>query len=152
GYWLWRDAGGALSFAAPRTTARHAPAAATPRRRSAPGPGWEAAALGVLLAVAAAAAFGALQSLPLGRGSAMGRGLMPLALSFLLLGLGVIVAVEGYIRRPAVQRASLWPPFAVLAAVAAFALAIKPFGLLAATGLAAAITAAYALRGRYAGM
>jgi putative tricarboxylic transport membrane protein len=110
------------------------------------------AALGVLLIGVAGAAIISSFELPSGRGFSMGPREMPFALAALLTVLGVIVAVEGIVRQRVVARASLWPLFAVLAAAAAFALAIQPLGLLPATALAAAITAGYALRARPAVM
>jgi hypothetical protein len=80
----------------------------------------------------------------------MGPGTMPTALSVLLIVTGAIVAIEGLVRQRMTVPASLAPLVWVLAAAAAFGLAIRPLGLVAAIILTTAILAVYAERTRVA--
>lgn len=96
----------------------------------------------------AIAAFGLwlARDYPVGTLRRMGTGFMPLALSWLLLGLGAIVFVQGLLERPvAVDPAdaeqqvgvwqSLWPISVVAASLVAFALTIEWLGLVVAIAL-----------------
>jgi hypothetical protein len=161
GYWLWREQAGVSWARSLLPTLRAAPAQRQATRRTAarrtPTPaaatvegGWKGAALGVLFLALGIVAFNSAQELPGWRGFAMGPGTMPTALSVLLIATGAIVAIEGLVRQRMTVPASLAPLVWVLAAAAAFGLAIRPLGLVAAIILTTAILAVYAERTRVA--
>lgn len=107
----------------------------------------------------AIAAFGLwlARDYPMGTLRRMGTGYMPIALCWLLMGLGAIVLVQGLLERPPIPEgvadaqepsfiASLWPIAVVAASLVAFALTIEWLGLVVAIILLVMI-AGFAYRG-----
>jgi putative tricarboxylic transport membrane protein len=82
-----------------------------------------------LMAGGAVYAFSAFASLPLGTLRQAGPGMFPIGLGGLLFLIGVGVFVPSLFRSENLPSFGLRPLIAVLAAVAAFALLIGPFGL-----------------------
>ena len=113
------------------------------------GPGWPTLVPGLLLVALAGVALYAGSDLAGRRGFALGPGTMPGILSFTLLGLAILVVVEGFFRGRIHLPASAMPFLVISAAGAVFLLAVSYVGLAIATGLASAIVASYGLRGRY---
>jgi hypothetical protein len=62
----------------------------------------------------------------------MGPGMFPMALGFVLAGFGVMLMISAFFRPGPAMEARVVVPLFVLAGVAAFALLIRPFGLLPA--------------------
>jgi hypothetical protein len=111
-------------------------------------PGLRSGAPALAFVALAALTLYAGRDLPGMRGFAMGPGTMPTALSVLLLVLGILAVLEGFLRKRARIPLSAAPLLAVFAGGAAFALSMQPLGLVISTGLAASILAVYALRTR----
>lgn len=94
------------------------------------------------LALLALAAFGLFQSanLPVGTLSAFGPGLLPKALSVGILLLGALILVLDYIEPgERISAFNLRAPIFIAAALMAFAVMIKPLGLLGAVPVTIAI-------------
>jgi lysylphosphatidylglycerol synthetase-like protein (DUF2156 family) len=74
--------------------------------------------------------FGA--SLSWGTASAMGSGYLPLALSWTLLAIAVVLSVRGLLRQPEkILRFSLWPALVLTVATIIFGLVLEHIGLVA---------------------
>lgn len=89
---------------------------------------------GGLLLVIGGLAFSAYAGLSYDLGSLrrMGPGMFPAALGLLLAAFGLIVMVPAYFRPGEKPVLRIWTPIFVLSGVAAFALTIRPFGLIPA--------------------
>lgn len=81
------------------------------------------------------AAYGlhAATTLPLGTIRSMGPGMFPAILGSILVVLGLVVAIPAAFREGAPMDLRRWSPTFVLLAIAAFALVVRPFGLIPAT-------------------
>lgn len=78
----------------------------------------------------------------LGRAGRMGPGYFPLALSVVLLGLGLVVALRSLMASSEpVSGLRIWPLAALTAAIVVFGVGIEPIGLVAAVPLATVIAA-----------
>lgn len=95
------------------------------------------AVIGVLFAWYAASHY------QLGTLRSMGPGMFPMGLGLLLALLGVMQIVPALLRPGTMPKIRIWSPLFVLLGVAAFALVIRPFGLLPAI-LAVAIISSFA--------
>lgn len=62
----------------------------------------------------------------------MGSGMFPTALGLVLAGFGLAIAIPAAFRPGVMPEIRVWTPIYVLAGVAAFALMIRPFGLIPA--------------------
>lgn len=62
----------------------------------------------------------------------MGPGMFPTALGFVLALFGAILAVSAFFRQGTMPEIRIWTPLFVLAGTAAFAMTIRPFGLMPA--------------------
>ena len=97
---------------------------------------------GLALAVLGAAAAGwAAAHYDLGALRRMGPGAFPLALGLMLCGLGLVVALPAMARKAEPPVVAPWAAVCVLASILVFGLALRPLGLIAATGLAVLIAA-----------
>ncbi|MFL6796050.1 MAG: tripartite tricarboxylate transporter TctB family protein [Xanthobacteraceae bacterium] len=82
--------------------------------------------------------------LSFGTSSRMGPGYFPLLLSWLIIGIGVIVAIRGLtMSGPSVERVQLRPMLFIIAAILAFGFLIESIGL-ALTALVLTVFASYA--------
>lgn len=73
----------------------------------------------------------------------MGSGMFPVALGVLLTAFGLIIAALAMFRQGKMPEVRFWTPFFVLSGVAAFAVMIRPFGLIPAV-LAVTIISSFA--------
>jgi hypothetical protein len=84
-----------------------------------------------LLAIGGFFMSGALE-MPIGTARRMGPGYFPMLLAAIIMALGLVILVPAFLRRGQLQRPA-WRPFAaVLASIAAFAVTMRPFGLIPA--------------------
>jgi hypothetical protein len=74
----------------------------------------------------------AMMTLSMGTPTRMGDGAFPVALGGILTLLGILIVVPAFFRPGAMPELLFVPPFFVLASVCAFALMVRPFGLLPA--------------------
>lgn len=81
--------------------------------------GWRGIAPGVLLVVVAGLAYFSVRNLPGPAGDMLGPGPMPRILAAILLVLGTVVAVEGFVGRRVDVRGSIQPPIVVASIAAA---------------------------------
>lgn len=80
-------------------------------------------------------------SLPMGKLSTVGSGMMPKVTAGIVAALGVLLIVESFISRgPVLERWGLRGPFFVLGAILLFAWTIRPLGLIVAGPLAVIIS------------
>jgi hypothetical protein len=86
----------------------------------------------LLLAGGIAIAWYSATQYNIGTPGRMGPGMFPLALGWLLAILGAALAVPAFFRSGAAFKVRLVTPLLVLAGIAAFALLLEPFGLIAA--------------------
>lgn len=86
----------------------------------------------LLLAVGLWVVWYANASYDLGTFRRMGPGMFPLLLGVILAGFGGLIAVPAFFRAGPRFQIRLWSPLFVLAGVAAFALVVRPFGLIPA--------------------
>ena len=102
---------------------------------------------GALFAFVGAGGLWAGRALNVGSADAMGEGYVPLAMCWLLVGLGVLIAGNGLrAMAPPLEVVRLRPVLAVSAATFAFAAALDPLGLIAAV-FASALCAVKAVPG-----
>lgn len=95
---------------------------------------------GLLLCLAAAAAYVGIRDLPLGDPSGIGPGLVPKSVAFMIALLGLAILALGLPSTSArLDRFSVRGPLLVLGAVALFASTIRPLGLAIAGPLAVVI-------------
>ncbi|WP_142846194.1 tripartite tricarboxylate transporter TctB family protein [Telmatospirillum sp. J64-1] len=87
---------------------------------------------GLLMALGAGAALYASASYNLGTITRMGAGMMPTALGWILAAFGAAIMIGAYFRPGPRPEVRVVTPIFILGGVAAFALVIKPFGLLPA--------------------
>ncbi len=101
--------------------------------------------VGGLLLVIGGLAFSwyAGSSYDLGTLRRMGPGMFPTALGFVLAAFGVVMMVPAFFRPGEMPVIRIWTPIFVLAGVAAFAMMIRPFGLMPAI-LAVVIVSSFA--------
>jgi hypothetical protein len=93
---------------------------------------------GALFAAVGVAGLWVGRSLNVGSADSMGEGYVPLAMCWLLVGLGVLIAGNGLrAGAPSLDPARLRPVLAVTAATLAFAAALEPLGVIAAVFAAA---------------
>ncbi len=92
-----------------------------------------------LLALGLGAAIHAGVNMPVGSARHMGPGWFPLMLGLLLAGLGAFIALPAFFRGGTLDRFDLRQFLAVCGATLAFALAIRPLGLVPAIVLLTAI-------------
>jgi hypothetical protein len=86
------------------------------------------------------------QDLTFGSAARMGPGFFPTLLSYLIIGIGIVLAVKGLaVDGPPIERLYFRPLFAILAAILAFGLLIDRVGL-AISAAVLTIVAAYARR------
>ncbi|OYR07961.1 tripartite tricarboxylate transporter TctB family protein [Brucella thiophenivorans] len=62
----------------------------------------------------------------------MGPGMFPTALGIVLAGFGLVIAIPAFFRPGVIPEIRVWTPIFVLTGVAAFAMTIRPFGLIPA--------------------
>ena len=86
----------------------------------------------LLVVVGLAFALYSLSNYELGTINRMGPGMFPMALGIILAGFGVMQAIPAFFRTGVVTEIRVWTPIFVLSGVAAFALMVRPFGLLPA--------------------
>lgn len=60
----------------------------------------------------------------------MGPGMFPLGLGWLALGFGVIIFVQAFFRTGTLPEVRIWSPLFILSGIVAFAIMIRPFGLI----------------------
>lgn len=107
---------------------------------------------GLMFIAVAALGLWLARDYPLGTLRRMGTGFMPVALCWLLMGLGAIVLVQGLLEQAAIDepaaasRENHWSIVVVGASLIAFALSIETLGLIAAIVLLVVI-ASFAYRG-----
>ncbi|WP_209738879.1 tripartite tricarboxylate transporter TctB family protein [Aureimonas populi] len=87
---------------------------------------------GLLLLTGALIAWQASTALDLGTVRRMGPGLFPMAVGVLLAGFGLAIMIPAFFRQGTLDAVEIRPTLAVLASVGAFALTIRPYGLLPA--------------------
>lgn len=81
------------------------------------------------------------RSLPLGTASRMGPGWFPMAVSGCLLLVGLVILVRAFLRANPEAPAFIWRPLVLIAAaLAIFALALKPLGLALAITFSAIVS------------
>lgn len=83
----------------------------------------------VLIAVGLFVAVNATMNYPLGTVRHMGPGMFPMALGYMLAGLGVLVLLPALFRSGSLPRPDVRPLLTVCAAVAVFAMTIRSLGL-----------------------
>lgn len=86
----------------------------------------------VLIAFGLAFSAYAFANYEMGTVNRMGPGMFPVALGVVLAAFGVMQAVPALFRTGKMPEIRIWTPLFVLSGVAAFALMIRPFGLLPA--------------------
>jgi hypothetical protein len=86
----------------------------------------------ILVVLGIACAVYAHHHYPLGSVSRMGPGMFPVAVGYLLAGLGVLIALPAWIRRGTLPIPELRPLLLVLGAVVSFALTIEWIGMVPA--------------------
>ena len=88
----------------------------------------------LLICVGAIVGLHSWASYPIGTVQRMGPGMFPLALSLTLVALGVLIGALALREstRIEIPRPAWWPALKVLGGVLAFALAVKPFGMIPA--------------------
>ena len=97
---------------------------------------------GIAIVVVAIFAFWQSKDLALGTLGGMGPGMLPKSLAVLLGALGALLAANALVDRgPLFGRVSIRGPVFVLGAIAAFAISVRPGGLLVAGPLAIFIAA-----------
>ena len=84
---------------------------------------------GALILIGTFAAAYAASRLDLGTVRRMGPGMFPTALGVVLASFGVALVVPAFLRPGEMPRVDVRPLVAVLAAIAAFAVMIRPFGI-----------------------
>lgn len=88
---------------------------------------------GAVLFVFGLAFFGyAFANYDMGTINRMGPGMFPAALGVILAAFGVMQAIPAFFRQGKMPEIRVWTPIFVLTGVAAFALLVRPFGLLPA--------------------
>lgn len=87
---------------------------------------------GVLVVIGALTLIHTLTALNVGTISRMGPGMFPAALGVILIVFGALIVVPALFRHGAMPQLRIWSPLFVLSGVAAFALTIRPFGLMPA--------------------
>lgn len=97
----------------------------------------------LMVAVGAAAALYARAEYDLGDWRAMGPGLFPVMLGWLLAGLGVLIAVPAWLRRGEPLTLAVRSALCVIGSLVLFGLLLKPAGLILAT-VAAVLVASLA--------
>jgi hypothetical protein len=94
----------------------------------------------ILIVVGIAGALYASSHYPMGTVQRMGPGMFPVAIGYLLAGLGVLIALPAWIRRGTLPMPEFRPFLLVLASVLIFAITIERLGMVPAifllTGLA----------------
>lgn len=90
--------------------------------------------VGGILLVALGLAFSsyAAANYDLGTLRRMGPGMFPTALGIVLAGFGLVIAIPAFFRPGVIPEIRVWTPIFVLTGVAAFAMTIRPFGLIPA--------------------
>lgn len=86
----------------------------------------------LLVVVGLAFALYSFSNYELGTINRMGPGMFPMALGIILAGFGVMQAIPAFFRTGVMPEIRVWTPIFVLSGVAAFALLVRPFGLLPA--------------------
>lgn len=87
---------------------------------------------GALVLIGVSAAVYALLFLQLGSLSRMGPGMFPIALSSILIGLGLAILIPALFRSGEMPSVDLRSLVAVLASILVFAILIRPFGMIPA--------------------
>lgn len=100
---------------------------------------------GVVFVAIGAAALVAGADLSVGSAAEMGEGYIPRAMAIALVAIGALITLAAWRRRPdrpdaRIERMHWRPLFFITAAIAAFAAALEPLGLIAAVG--SSVTAA----------
>ncbi|WP_312468681.1 MULTISPECIES: tripartite tricarboxylate transporter TctB family protein [Brucella] len=90
--------------------------------------------VGGILLVALGLAFSwyAAANYELGTLRRMGPGMFPTSLGVVLAGFGLVIAIPAFFRPGVMPEIRVWTPIYVLLGVGAFALTIRPFGLIPA--------------------
>ncbi len=70
----------------------------------------------------------------------MGPGMFPMGVGLIVAGLGAILFVQAIFRQGTMPEIRVWSPIFVLAGTAAFALTVRPFGLIPAVVVTTAIS------------
>jgi hypothetical protein len=91
---------------------------------------------GLLAALGAAAAAYAATHYNVGTITRMGPGMIPAALGVLLVILGLVIAIPGFFRSGQFPEVRIFTPIFVLGSIVAFAVLIRPFGLIPAVFVA----------------
>lgn len=86
----------------------------------------------LMVAFGLSVAFYASSHYSMGTLQRMGPGMFPTGLGYILVGFGVILFVQALFRPGVVPEIRIWSPIFVIAGTAAFALVIRPFGLIPA--------------------
>lgn len=86
----------------------------------------------LLIVVGLAFSFYAFANYELGTINRMGPGMFPMALGIILAAFGAMQAIPAFFRTGTMPEIRIWTPIFVLSGVAAFALMVRPFGLLPA--------------------
>lgn len=90
-------------------------------------------AAGVVLFVSGlAVAWYAINTYDLGVMTRMGPGMFPMALGFVLAGLGILIVIPALFQAGSKLEVRVWTPLFVLAGIGAFALIVRPFGMVPA--------------------
>lgn len=87
---------------------------------------------GLLLVAGLTFSWYAAEHYALGTLRRMGPGMFPMALGFVLAFFGALMLVPALLRPGPMPQVRIWTPLFVLSGVAAFALTIRPFGLIPA--------------------
>lgn len=75
-----------------------------------------------------------MKDLPMGRPVRMGPGYIPTSLGYIMMGLGVIIALKGFFTSgPQLETWALKPLFLIISSIVVFAFLIEPAGLIITT-------------------